>query len=114
MAELVPAEGTSPLSRPSPASPVTLETIRNLERLAYLRLSTEDRQALVGDLAKILDYARSLTELDLAEYAPLTHAMEQTNVMRSDETEPSSSLEQALSNAPQAVSPYIQVPQVLE
>jgi aspartyl-tRNA(Asn)/glutamyl-tRNA(Gln) amidotransferase subunit C len=96
------------------APQVTLETITHLERLAYLKLSESDRASLVGDLTKVLVYARSLTDLDLSDFEPQTHAMDQANVVRADEVQPSSTLEQALANAPQAASPYLQVPRVLE
>lgn len=93
---------------------VTMDVVRHLERLAYLQLSEVDRASLVGDLSKVLGYARSLTRLDLTEFEPQTHAMDQANVMRADEVQASSTLEQALANAPQAASPYLQVPRVLE
>jgi aspartyl-tRNA(Asn)/glutamyl-tRNA(Gln) amidotransferase subunit C len=97
-----------------PTRDVSAETLLNLERLAYLRLTPEERAGLVGDLVKILQAARSLTVLDLGAFEPLTQAIEQVNVMRSDEIEPSWPLDQALANAPQSVGPYIQVPRVLE
>lgn len=93
---------------------VTMDVIRHLERLAYLQLSDADRSSLVGDLTNVLGYARSLAGLDLSAYAPQTHAMDQANVTRADEVQPSSTLEQALANAPQVASPYLQVPRVLE
>ncbi|MDP1563006.1 MAG: Asp-tRNA(Asn)/Glu-tRNA(Gln) amidotransferase subunit GatC [Pirellulaceae bacterium] len=99
---------------PDATAEVTLDVIRYLERLAYLQLSDADRSSLVGDLTKVLSYARSLAGLDLSAYASQTHAMDQANVTRADEVHPSSTLEQALANAPQVASPYLQVPRVLE
>ena len=96
------------------AAEVTMDVILHLERLAYLQLSESDRSSLVGDLTKVLGYARSLTHLDLADFKPQSHAMDQANVMRTDEIQPSSTLDQALANAPQVASPYLQVPRVLE
>ncbi|MBL8892093.1 MAG: Asp-tRNA(Asn)/Glu-tRNA(Gln) amidotransferase subunit GatC [Planctomycetaceae bacterium] len=93
---------------------VTVETICQLERLAYLRLSDEDRGSFVNDLRKILGYARSLASLDLKDFAPQTHAIDQDNVMRGDVIEPSSSVEEALANAPVVAGSFLQVPRVLE
>lgn len=96
------------------AKEVTVETICQLERLAYLRLSDADRGSFVNDLRKILGYARSLARLDLTHFPPQTHAIDQANVMRADSVEPSSPLEDALANAPEAAGAYLQVPRVLE
>lgn len=96
------------------AKEVTVKTICQLERLAYLRLSDEDRSSFVNDLRKILGYARSLARLDLSDFPPQTHAIDQANVMRADLVEPSSSLDQALANAPEVAGAYLQVPRVLE
>jgi len=93
---------------------VSLDTVKKLERLAYLTLTEADRQALAVDLGKILEYAGSLTQLDLSAFSPMTHTMNLADVLRPDTVGVSSSLQEALANAPQAHSPYIQVPRVLE
>jgi len=107
----------SPVS--DPGSPINSQVIHELaihqlERLAYLQLSDQDRAGLVGDLNKILDFANSIQSLDLAEYPPMTHVMDQANVLRPDQRQPGSTVQQALSNAPQAQPPYYRVPQVLD
>jgi aspartyl/glutamyl-tRNA(Asn/Gln) amidotransferase C subunit len=99
----------------SAAEPVvTMATISKLERLACLQLAEADRPALVGDLAKILSYARSLTQLDLSAFASAVEGTTPVNVWRLDEVAASSTVEQALANAPEVSGPYYHVPRVLE
>lgn len=93
---------------------VTLATISKLERLACLQLAEADRPALVADLAKILSYARSLTQLDLSVYDAAVSDRGAVNVLRADEVSPSATLEQALANAPAVSGPFYLVPRVLE
>ncbi len=101
-------------SQPAAEPEVTMATISKLERLACLQLAEPDRQALVADLAKILSDARSLTQLDLSAFEPATQGSSPGNVLRADEVAPSSTLEQALANAPDVSGPYYHVPRVLE
>lgn len=103
------------IGQPALEPEVTMATISKLERLACLRLAEPDRQALVGDLAKILSDARLLTQLDLSAFEPATlGSSSASNVLRADEVATSSTLEQALANAPEVSGPYYHVPRVLE
>lgn len=101
-------------SQPAAEPEVTMATISKLERLACLQLAEPDRQALLGDLAKILSAARSLTQLDLSAFEPAMLGSSAGNVLRVDEVATSSTLEQALANAPEVSGPYYHVPRVLE
>lgn len=63
---------------------IDLQTVAHLERLAYLEFSPQQREGLLIDLNKILNFAAELKEVDLTGVAPMTHAIEQLNVLRPD------------------------------
>ncbi len=88
--------------------------IANLEKLSHLRLSPSQRDKIGDDLSKILGFAELISQLDLANVDPMTHAIQQVNVLRPDQQKPGSDLEQALSNAPKSDGQYYLVPRVLD
>ncbi len=88
------------------------ETMARIEQLAGLELSPEERQALRGDLERILAYFRKLGEVD-TEGVPMFEPLPgRTNAWRDDEPEDSLPPEAALGNAPEREDGYFKVPPV--
>jgi aspartyl-tRNA(Asn)/glutamyl-tRNA(Gln) amidotransferase subunit C len=83
-------------------------------RLARLQLSDSELNALCGQLSRILDYVAILDELNVDDVEPMVHAVELSNVFRSDEVTPSLPRPAALSNAPKTDGKYFLVPAILE
>jgi len=69
-------------------------------RLARLRLSDEEVEAMVEELPKILGHIEKMEELDLEGVEPTSHVVELENVLRPDEPRPSLPVEKALEQAP--------------
>jgi len=91
-------------------------TIRDVERiaaLAHLALTDEEKALYARQLARILDYARQIAELDLRDIPPTSSTAAGLSPERPDETRPPIGRDAALSNAPDAASGLFRVPRVL-
>lgn len=92
---------------------ITDSDVRHVAKLARLHLSDAEVSAMTAQLGNVLGYVGMLQELDVAEVAPLTHALDQTNVFRADEPATGLPVEVALCNAPERDGPFFAVPKVI-
>ena len=76
------------------------DQVLHVARLARLRLSDEEVDAMVEELPKILGHIETMEELDLEGVEPTSHVVELENVLRPDEPRPSLPVEKALEQAP--------------
>lgn len=93
---------------------ITEETVDRIAELAKLEFSAGEKQALVGDMNKILTFMEKLNELDTEGVEPLIYMTEEINALRKDEVKHEITHEEALKNAPKKDSDYFRVPKVLE
>ncbi len=71
-----------------------------MARLARLRLSEAEVQAMAGELSAVLDHIARIAELDLEGVPPTAHVVEVTGALRPDEPCASLPREVALAQAP--------------
>ena len=90
------------------------DTAEKIAHLARIRLRPDEAKVYAGQLTGILAYVEQLKEVDIDGAAPFTHAVELTNVLRSDLEEPGLTQEEALADAPDRAGGYFRVPRVLE
>lgn len=95
-------------------STIDRATVDHVARLARLDLSDEERERIVPELAKILEYAEQIQALDLDGVPPTSHAVPLRNVTRPDEVKQSLSQADALANAPQTENGRFHVPRIVE
>lgn len=93
---------------------LTIDDVKHVARLARLSLSDDELEAFETDLNSILSCVARLQELNTEGVEPTSRVICQTNVMREDRVEPSLSVEEALSNAPDRLDDYFRVPRILE
>jgi len=93
---------------------ITRETVEYVANLAQLTLDDATKDKLAGELQGILGYIERLNELDTEGVEPMMHAIDVSNVMRDDTTDPWMTREQALMNAPETDGEYVIVPRILE
>jgi aspartyl-tRNA(Asn)/glutamyl-tRNA(Gln) amidotransferase subunit C len=95
---------------------LSLDEVRRIARLARLRLSAEEEQALAGQLSAILDHVAQLGELDVSGVEPMTHALAagEAAPLREDALLPGLSPEEALANAPARQGTCFKVPRIIE
>jgi len=89
------------------------KTVDKLAELAKLKFDEAGKQAIKGDLEKMLKFIEKLQEVDTSNVAPMVYVSEETNVFRKDEIVPSITKKEALENAPNADSDYFKVPKVI-
>ena len=95
-------------------SKITLEDVEYVAGLAQLSLDDATKERLLHEMSDILGYIDKLSALDTKGVEPMMHAMEMTNVFRSDEVGTSLSREVVLGQAPDHDGEYFLVPKILE
>ena len=93
---------------------ITDETISQLEMLAKLELSPEEREQAKKDMGEMLHFIDRLNELDTAGTEPMSHVFPINNVFREDIVEHENNREAILKNAPAQRDGSFQVPKTLE
>jgi aspartyl-tRNA(Asn)/glutamyl-tRNA(Gln) amidotransferase subunit C len=86
------------------------EQVLHVARLARLRLSEEEIEAMVGELSGILEHVDRIAELDLGKVPPTSHVVDLENVWRADEPHESLAHDAALAPAPDPVDGSFRVP----
>lgn len=93
---------------------ISPEQVRQVARLARLKLTDEQLGRYAVDLAAILDYVEQLEGVDTEGIEPLSHPLALDNVFREDQVGPSLDPDAALANAPQRQDNFFRVPKVLD
>ena len=90
-------------------------TLVKLERLARLKLSSQERSKISSDLSSIIDMFDRLNEVDTENVEPLRHINRDIiNRLREDQIDGELSQEQALTNVSNKKDGYIAVPKFLK
>lgn len=92
---------------------IDLETIEKVAHLARLEVKEEEKQGLLDDMNKILDFMDKLNEVDTESVEPLVYMNEEFNVFRSDEVIKTISRTDGLLNAPSHDDRYFRVAKVI-
>ncbi|GAB4145010.1 MAG: Asp-tRNA(Asn)/Glu-tRNA(Gln) amidotransferase subunit GatC [Candidatus Promineifilaceae bacterium] len=93
---------------------LTLADVEKIAHLARLQLTAAEKIQYQGQLSSVLDYVAQISELDLTDIAPTTHAVVQHNVLRDDVVEPSMILADVLFNAPDQADNQFKIQAVLD
>lgn len=89
-------------------------TVDKLATLSRLEFNGKEKEEIINDLNRMLDFVSKLNELDTSSVEPLIYMNDETNVLREDEVKQTISQKEALSNAPKKDSDYFKVPKVVE
>jgi len=92
------------------------EAIANLEKLARIRCTPEEKAALLSSLSRVLDYIHLLQEVDVAN-APACHFVSRGMIkktLREDEVKDLLATELFLSKAPDRIDGMVRVPPILK
>lgn len=88
--------------------------IDKLSELSRLRFEGPEREAIKGDLSRMLQFIDTLNEVDTSTVEPLVYVNEEPLVLRPDTVANELSQADALRNAPDHDSDYIRVPKVVD
>ena len=92
---------------------IEAEKVKEVARLARLKLEPGEIEGLAEELSGILQYVAKLGELDTSGVEPASHALALVNAFREDEVVASLPREQSLANAPKATAEAFVVPRVI-
>ena len=95
-------------------SKITKDTVDKLATLSRLEFNGKEKEEILGDLNRMLDFVSKLNELDTTGVEPLIYMSDANNILREDEVKTYITQKQALSNAPKKDSDYFKVPKVVE
>jgi aspartyl-tRNA(Asn)/glutamyl-tRNA(Gln) amidotransferase subunit C len=92
---------------------LTLADVERVAALARLALTDEEKSTYRRQLARILDYARQVSELDTSGVPATASVLDDAAALRADQVRPSLGPALALANAPDPASGLFRVPRVL-
>ena len=90
---------------------IDVEAVANLARLS---LSESEKKSMKKELASIIDFADTLSELDTTGVGITAHVVDMSNVFRPDEVTNKPDRDELLANAPAKEDGCVFVPQVVE
>ena len=96
------------------AEMITDKTMDEIEILAKLHLTEEEKEKSRQDLQQMLDYVDMLNKLDTSDVEPLTHIFPIKNVFREDVVTNGDDSENMLANAPEEKDGFYMVPKTVE
>jgi aspartyl-tRNA(Asn)/glutamyl-tRNA(Gln) amidotransferase subunit C len=89
------------------------ETVDKIAHLARLELADTEKQEMIGDMNKILDFMAKLNEIDTSGVEPLVYLSDEVNVFREDVVKQEVTVEEALQNSPKHDDQYFLVAKVI-
>jgi aspartyl-tRNA(Asn)/glutamyl-tRNA(Gln) amidotransferase subunit C len=93
---------------------IDTQTVGKVAHLARLELAPDEKQEMIGDMNKILDFMAKLNEVDTDGVEPLVYMTDEVNTFRDDVVMQDITPEEALLNAPQHDGSYFLVAKVIE
>ncbi|TSJ40614.1 Asp-tRNA(Asn)/Glu-tRNA(Gln) amidotransferase subunit GatC [Mucilaginibacter corticis] len=89
------------------------ETVDKIAHLARLELAETEKQEMIGDMNKILDFMAKLNEIDTVGVEPLVYLSTEVNVFRDDVVKQEITVADGLKNAPKHDDKYFLVAKVI-
>lgn len=86
----------------------------HLANLSQLSFQSDEKERIMKDLEKMIDFVGQLQHVDTTNVEPLWYMGGNEDVLREDETQPMLSAETALSNANNKNSQFFLVPKVIQ
>jgi aspartyl-tRNA(Asn)/glutamyl-tRNA(Gln) amidotransferase subunit C len=93
---------------------VDTQTVRHIARLARLKMSDAEVEAMVPELNNILGWVEQLGEVNTDGVEPLTAVIDQDLRLRDDAVNDGDMRDAVLSNAPDAQHGFFAVPKVID
>jgi len=92
---------------------LSLDQVRQIARLARLKLSPEQEELYAKQLSDILAYMDKLNELDTSQVEPMYSPCPKTNAWREDKVQATSPERKTLDNAPETDGKFFIVPKII-
>ena len=93
---------------------ISIDDVRQVARLARLRLADADVQRFAAQIDDILKYVQQLQAVSTDAIEPTSHVLSLSNISRPDRLVPSASPDSLLAIAPQRHGQLFKVPKIIE
>jgi len=93
---------------------VDKDTVAGIARLARIRISDEQQEALTGELSNILNWIEQLDEVQTDGVPPMTSVVEMKPPLRKDAVTDGDCRDKVVANAPEPAHGFFTVPKVVE
>lgn len=93
---------------------ISRKELLKLAALARLRVDEAEIERFQNDIAKMLEYVKTLDKVDTSGIEPQSQASVTGNVLRPDDVQPSLPVNEALKNAPERIDDFLKVPKVVD
>ncbi|MGF1609176.1 MAG: Asp-tRNA(Asn)/Glu-tRNA(Gln) amidotransferase subunit GatC [Kiloniellales bacterium] len=93
---------------------VDKDTVARIARLARIRISDEQQDALAGELSNILGWVEQLGEVETEGVEPMTSVVAMTPALRDDQVTDGGRPDDIIKNAPERAGGFFTVPKVVE
>lgn len=93
---------------------ITKEEVRHVAHLARLAITEEEVEHFTEQLAKIVQFADKLNELDTTDVEPTTHVLPLVNVMREDKSVAGLDRDIMMKNVKDQEAGQVKVPAIME
>ena len=93
---------------------ISSDEVRHLALLCRVAMSDDDVELMRDQMSDILSNISVLNQVDTEGVEPTGHSVDLVSVMREDEVQPSTDIEDILANAPTREGDFIRVRAVLE
>ena len=93
---------------------ISSDEVRHLALLCRVAMSDDDVELMRDQMSNILGNISVLNQVDTEGVEPTGHSVDLVSVMRDDEVQPSTDIEDILANAPTREGDFIRVRAVLE
>lgn len=93
---------------------ISKNDVEYVMKLARMDFTEKEKENLVSDLNKVLEYMEKLNELDTKHTDIIVNPYFIENKLREDKVQKSTDLEITLKNSPENLEEYIKVPKVIE
>lgn len=90
------------------------KTVDKIASLAKLEFNGSEKEAILQDMNKMLNFVSKLEEVNTDGIEPLIHITSETNVLREDISHTDITQKEALKNAPKKDSTYFKIPKVIK
>lgn len=93
---------------------ISKEEVKHLAELSKLDFSEEKLDEYAENLSEIVEFADTLSKIDINGVTPTAHILDIKNIFRKDEKKDSCRREEILKNAPDSEAGCVSVPKTVE
>ena len=97
----------------SKSNKISKQKVQKIAKLSKLTLSDKEINLYSKQMSQIIDYVSQLDKVDTSKVEPLSSVIDNNNVIREDNVEPSLDKSTTLKNAPKSDEEFIYVPKII-